>query len=488
MVQKQDGSDRAPVTAAAKLHLWQFQAVRDVLVIAALVGLFWLGYALRTVTVPLLVALLLAYLFEPVVSSMVRRTRYSRTTVVAGLMSSVGLVVALILLVVTIAIVGQTTRLIQDIRSGEFQARATMVWNWVPEEYRDMYQEWRRSILGDEEGELGAPQMDDEAAGNDAEEGDQRHANAEIDDDAVTGDGGPAAADDAARASDVAVADGLVMVPGGQLQDWRDEQWVRELAREEALLMLGAESAAQDESVAWIRNWMRLVLGGVDAVWHGLASLIGIGFMVFLIPFYFFYFSVAFPTIREFGQSLIPEANRARTLELLSKMDRVIAGFVRGRIIVSLLMGVGFAIGWWIVGVPYAIVLGFVIGLFCAVPYLGIVGVPIAVGLLLFAQLDPEGGLNMSLWAILFWPTFVFVVVQLIESYLLTPAIAGKATNLDPVTIIVAVIAGGSIMGIYGMLLAVPVAACLKILITDVLLPKIRAWTRGEAADPLPID
>ena len=78
--------------------------------------------------------------------------------------------------------------------------------------------------------------------------------------------------------------------------------------------------------------------------------------------------------------------------------------------------------------------------------------------------------------------------VQLIEGYVLTPMIAGKATNLDPVTILVVVLAGGSIMGIYGMLLAIPVAACLKILCTDVLLPKVHAWTAGEAEDPLPID
>ena len=54
-------------------------------------------------------------------------------------------------------------------------------------------------------------------------------------------------------------------------------------------------------------------------------------------------------------------------------------------------------------------------------------------------------------------------------------------------TILVVVLAGGSIMGIYGMLLAIPVAACVKILCTDLLLPKIRAWTSGEASDPLPM-
>ena len=91
-------------------------------------------------------------------------------------------------------------------------------------------------------------------------------------------------------------------------------------------------------------------------------------------------------------------------------------------------------------------------------------------------------------WGILLWPTLVFSIVQIIEGYVLTPLVAGKATNLDPVTILVAVLAGGSVLGVYGMLLAIPLAACAKILIMDVLMPKIHNWTEGRATDPLPID
>jgi predicted PurR-regulated permease PerM len=94
----------------------------------------------------------------------------------------------------------------------------------------------------------------------------------------------------------------------------------------------------------------------------------------------------------------------------------------------------------------------------------------------------------MAWWGILLWPTLVFTIVQLLEGYVLTPAIAGKATKLDPVTIVVVVLAGGSVLGVYGMLLAIPVAACGKILVAEVLMPRIRAWTRGELADPLPIE
>jgi predicted PurR-regulated permease PerM len=56
----------------------------------------------------------------------------------------------------------------------------------------------------------------------------------------------------------------------------------------------------------------------------------------------------------------------------------------------------------------------------------------------------------------------------------LTPIIAGRATNLDPVTILVAVLAGGSVLGAYGMLLAIPVAACIKILLSDLVIPKLK--------------
>ena len=100
---------------------------------------------------------------------------------------------------------------------------------------------------------------------------------------------------------------------------------------------------------------------------------------------------------------------------------------------------------------------------------------------------NPANSAQWWVW-VMVWPTVVFAVVQLIEGYVLTPMIAGKATGLDPVTILVAVLAGGSVLGIYGMILAIPLAACGKILFTEVLLPKIHAWTRGEIADPLPID
>ena len=153
-------------------------------------------------------------------------------------------------------------------------------------------------------------------------------------------------------------------------------------------------------------------------------------------------------------------------------MDAAVAGFVRGRIVIAFIMAILLAVGWLIIGVPYAILLGIGVGILCAVPFLGLVGIPISIGLLFLNQLGLPEVERMAWWGILLWPTLVFGIVQAIDGWLLTPLIAGKATNL----------------GAYGMLLAIPVAACIKILIQDRLLPKIRAWARGEADDPLPFD
>src|SRR5262245_55770994 len=94
----------------ARLHVWQFQAVRDVLVFGTFIGLIWAGYAMRAVTVPLLVALGLAYLFEPLVARLTRNPKTSRPLVVGGLLISVGLLVILALTFTIPLMVGQSAK------------------------------------------------------------------------------------------------------------------------------------------------------------------------------------------------------------------------------------------------------------------------------------------------------------------------------------------------------------------------------------------
>ena len=233
---------------------------------------------------------------------------------------------------------------------------------------------------------------------------------------------------------------------------------------------------------------MRIAQKTGDVALGVLGSIIRFGILAVLIPFYFFFFSLWFPQVVAFARELIPDEGRSEMESLLSKMDAAVAGFVRGRIVIAAIMSVTLAAGWMIVGVPYAILLGIAVGVLCAVPFLGLVGVPVSIGLLFLEQLGVPDASRMAWWGVLVWPTLVFALVQALDGWLLTPLIAGKATNLDPVTIFVAVLAGGSVLGAYGMLLAIPIAACIKISIQEVILPNVRAWARGEADDPLPFD
>ena len=381
-----------------KLHLWQIQWVRDLFLFVAVIAGIWLGYAMRDITIPLLVALLLAYLFEPLISYLSNHPQFpmGRVAVISGILSILVAGVLVILAVSIPMVISQTSTLVDDIQDGKLRDQLEQVTQqYAPESVRDE------------------------------------------------------------------IVETLAFLPS-------------------------AEELAADTTTS--QGLMRIAQKTGDVALGILGSVVRFGILAVLIPFYFFFFSLWFPQVVAFVSGCIPDDNRAYVEGLLVKMDAAVAGFVRGRIVIAFIMAILLATGWMIVGVPYAIVLGIAVGVFCAVPFLGLIGIPLTVGLLFLDQLGVDESQRMAWWGIILWPVLVFAIVQALDGWVLTPLIAGKATNLDPVTIFVAVLAGGSVLGAYGMLLAIPVAACIKILIQESLLPNVHAWARGEADDPLPFD
>lgn len=426
-----------------RLHIWEFQGVRDLLVVAATIGIFSAGYALRAVTIPLLVALLLAYLFEPLIVRMTRHPKISRPMAVGGILGALGVGLLVVLIVLVPVVVSQTANFASDVTSGDLRKQLEKLEVYVPSPLDEHY-----LVLVDRLPDGPDPIAPDAEPAAESDDGDSSASEAE---------------------------------PPSPGQD-RLAQLEEQIAQLEERIATGAAPPEKDT------NWLGIAKGTLTTVTSVIGAIISFGLLSFLIPFYFFFFSVWWPDVVAFGRQLIPERHRDHSLDLLSKMDEVVAGFVRGRIVISLIMGLMLGIGWWICGVPYALPVGLITGVFCAVPYLGGVGVPIALILALVSWLDQPASERWALWIVIVMPIVVFSIVQIVEGYVLTPMIAGKATNLDPVTILVAVLAGGSVLGIYGMLLAIPAIACGKILFLEVLMPRVRAWVRGETRDPLPID
>ncbi|MGA0172733.1 MAG: AI-2E family transporter [Phycisphaerales bacterium] len=446
-----NSSREAPTMADAfrRLHLWQIQGIRDIVFGLGVFGVFWLGYKLSAVTVPLLLGLLLAYLFEPLVRWLSRFRWCPRPVAAVGILTVVGGTLVLALALATPLAIGQAVSLIETLRSGKVEARAVELIDQLPDQYQSDARRGAAWIFGHPIGRDG-----------------------EVEVPATQPSHRETSSDEAPAESEPPKADGERPV----------EIEVDPALEADARPVLQAADSP--------RSWSMLGLAGsgLRTLYEAVIGTFAFLLALVLIPFYFYYFSVSYPSTIDFLGSLVPEPARPRTFELFRKMDNAVAGFVRGRIVISVIMGTMLAIGWLIVGVPYAILLGAITGVLCAVPYLGGVGVPLAIGLLALENAGLPEAERMGWGAVILWPSVVFGIVQLFEGYILTPVIAGKATDLSPLAIFVAVLAGGAMAGIYGMLLSIPVAACLKIVIVEVLLPRIKAWTRGEASDPLPVD
>lgn len=443
--------------------------MRDALLIAAVILIFWVGYAMRPITVPLLIALGLAYLFEPLIDWLGRKWRIRRTWAVSSIL--ILFVVSGILVVVptTMLVVSQTADLISNVRDGKYAGAVEKAVALLPEDYRKqvntslMWLEenapWTRDIFGT------PGEIEDESSNKTS---DPSTPSQEPTTDAAKNPPAP------------------VVAPTKKASDDADEAKIRRIVQDE-LSKINNASAKKKETAASIgMRAFGLVKSGASQVGAIILDTVEFALLVFLVPFYFFFFAAAYPKVLRFGRQLIPDHSRDRAFFLIGEMDRAVSGFVRGRLVISAILGVILSVGWLIVGVPYSIALGLIVGIFCAVPYLSIIGLPVAIILLAVEQFSVDIDHRMTWWGIILWPTVVYMIAQTLDDWVLTPLIQGKSTNLAPVSIVVAILAGGSIAGIYGMLLAVPVAACIKILLREVLMPRIHEWTEGRASDPLP--
>jgi len=175
-----------------------------------------------------------------------------------------------------------------------------------------------------------------------------------------------------------------------------------------------------------------------------------------VLPVYLVFFLMAKPfetkQINEFLPFLKKET-REDVIYLIDQFINILLTFFRGQTIIALAQGVLFAIGFALVGLPYAIVIGMALGLLNIIPYMGsIAGLGVALPMACFGT---EGGVTRLVLVLV-----VFSAVQVIEGYFLTPRIMGNRTGLHPALIIFAVFFWGvALGGILGMMLAIPLTA-----------------------------
>jgi len=177
-------------------------------------------------------------------------------------------------------------------------------------------------------------------------------------------------------------------------------------------------------------------------------------------------------------QLLIPPSRRETTTEVLSELGRIVSGFVRARLLVSAVVGALATIGLWAIGMPSWLVLGIIVGLANLVPTLGsfIGAVPVIVVALLT---KPPAFLLAAL--------AVIVVAHAVDGYILSPIVLKQTTDVHPVIVLLAVVAGAELMGLWGVFLAVPLAGVVQYCLKRWVAPRLygtRGALVGAGADP----
>jgi predicted PurR-regulated permease PerM len=200
-----------------------------------------------------------------------------------------------------------------------------------------------------------------------------------------------------------------------------------------------------------------------------------VALILVLIPIYFFFFSWHFDEMTNTISRFLPFSRKERTLRIIGRMDRAVSGFFRGRLVIAVITGVLFGVGWALTDVPYWFLLGIATGVLNIIPYASAVGWPLAIALKYLDAVTGSGG-SVDWLSIALWPSLSYLIVQFIDGWLLTPWIQSQSTDMSAVTVLIVVFVGGAVGGFYGLLLAIPVAACMKILLEELLMPQWERW------------
>jgi predicted PurR-regulated permease PerM len=201
---------------------------------------------------------------------------------------------------------------------------------------------------------------------------------------------------------------------------------------------------------------VRQAIPSIRAAGIGALGVFGFFAHAAVIPIYLFFFLLSRhdPT-RNLGAQLPflqPEA-REDVVFLVREFIGIVISFFRGQLLIGLIMGALLAIGFSVVGLRFGLLIGLALGILNIIPYLGtIIGLGVALPL---AYLQPGGS-----WTLVGLVLLVFVIVQNIEGWYLTPKIMGDRTGLHPVAVIIAIFFWGTALdGILGMILAIPLTA-----------------------------
>ena len=216
-------------------------------------------------------------------------------------------------------------------------------------------------------------------------------------------------------------------------------------------LLMEGESLLKKIPADLLKN----ILSAVTSTFKGTLSLILSVLGILIMPLYIYYILKDFDTFKDGIISLLPFRSRPFIIKQFKEVDETLSSFIRGQIIICVILAAIYSVGLYLIGIDLALVIGILSGAAFIIPYIGTVLGIIAASFLAFVEFHDITHIIYVL--ILYGGT------QLLEGFFITPRVIGNKVGLHPLAILLSIIIGGELFGFLGILLAVPAAAILKI-------------------------
>lgn len=202
-----------------------------------------------------------------------------------------------------------------------------------------------------------------------------------------------------------------------------------------------------------LQNTVTSIITGVTGL---ISTITGVILSVVIVPFILFYLLKDGEKLPEYFLKLLPPRFRDDTREVFTEADKQLGAYIQGQLIVAFCIGVMVYIGFLIIGMDYALLLGVLAMVTSVVPYIG-PAIAITPAAIIALVTSPFMLIKLAV---------VWTVVQLVEGNLISPQVMGKTLFIHPVTIIFVLLTAGSLFGVVGVILGIPMYALLRVLIS----------------------
>lgn len=236
----------------------------------------------------------------------------------------------------------------------------------------------------------------------------------------------------------------------------------------------GADAPSHERCDEVTTEFRERLTASADRITELGSSVIEVLLIFILGPLLALYLLIDLPQLQRDLLNLVPETHREEVADLGGKVGRTVGGFFRGQFLVALLVGVMSAVGFALIGLPFWLVIGAIAGFTNLIPLVGpFIGG--GLGLVIGSVTD---GIGLGLKAAL-----VALVVQQIDNHVISPNVMKRTVKLHPVTVMLSILAGGTIAGFWGVLLGVPAVAVAKLLLSHLWSTRVLGVEPSPAAE-----